>query len=167
MEKIKAFYRKHKEIILYLLFGAVTTVASLTACYLTLKLGVTFIHDENGEPNELLDILASTVQWIAGVAVAFVTNKKWVFTQADKGFASTVRQLLKFSGGRLATYFLEVGVNLGAIALFEALGYISVDVWGFSLTSRLWAKLISSVVIVITNYFISKLIVFRKRNTEK
>lgn len=166
MERIKAFYRKHKEIILYLLFGAVTTVASLTACYATLKLGVFFIHDENGEPTKLLDVLASTVQWIAGVTVAFITNKKWVFTNADKGFSPTLRQLLKFSGGRLITYFLEVGVNLGAISVFEAVDYTPVEFFGFSLTSRLWAKLISSVVIVITNYFISKLVVFKKRNTE-
>ena len=61
MERIKALYRKHKEIILYLLFGIITTVASLGACYLTLKLGVIFIHDENGEPTELLDIIGSKV----------------------------------------------------------------------------------------------------------
>ena len=116
MEKIKAFYRKHKQIILYLLFGALTTVVSLTTCYITLKIGVIFMHDENGEPTRLLDVLGSTFQWISGVTVAFITNKKWVFTEAEKGISSGARQFAKFASGRIVTYFLEVGVNLGAIA---------------------------------------------------
>ena len=163
MEKIKAFYRKHKQIILYLLFGALTTVVSLTTCYITLKIGVIFMHDENGEPTRLLDVLGSTFQWISGVTVAFITNKKWVFTEAEKGISSGARQFAKFASGRIVTYFLEVGVNLGAIALFNAVGYRAFTVLGIAVTSRLWAKLISSVIIVITNYFISKLIVFKNK----
>ena len=163
MEKIKAFYRKHKQIILYLLFGALTTVVSLTTCYITLKIGVIFMHDENGEPTRLLDVLGSTFQWISGVTVAFITNKKWVFTEAEKGISSGARQFAKFASGRIVTYFVEVGVNLGAIALFEAVGYRAFTVLGIAVTSRLWAKLISSVIIVITNYFISKLIVFKNK----
>ncbi len=167
MNKIKEFYRKHKEIILYLLFGAVTTVVSLTACFLTLKLGVLFIHDENGNPTELLDVLGSTVQWVSGVTVAFITNKIWVFTQAEKGASSTAKQLFKFAGGRVVTYFLEVAVNLGAIALFEGLGYNAFMLIGISVTARLWAKLISSFCVVVANYFISKLIVFRNKNRQE
>ena len=166
MERIKLFCKKHRQLILYLLFGAVTTVASLTACFLTLKLGVIFIHDENGEPTELLDVLGSTAQWIAGVTVAFFTNRKWVFTEAEHGAASTAKQLLKFAGGRVATYFLEVAVNLGAIAAFEALGYRTFEIFGISVTSRVWAKIISSFLVVVVNYFISKLIVFRNKDRE-
>ena len=59
MSKLKQFYSKHKQLILYLVFGFITTVASLFACYATLKIGVVFLHDENGEPTELLDILGS------------------------------------------------------------------------------------------------------------
>ena len=121
MNRLKEFYSRHKEIILYLLFGGVTTVVSLTTCFITLKLGVLFIHDENGAPTELLDILGSTMQWISGVTVAFITNKKWVFKQAESGAASTAVQFFKFAGGRVATYFLEAAVNLGIIALLEYL----------------------------------------------
>lgn len=163
MKKIKEFCEKHRQIILYLLFGLITTVASLTACFVTLKVGVIFIHDENGEPTQLLDILGSTVQWVSGVTVAFITNKKWVFTEAEKGTASTAKQLAKFAGGRVVTYFLEVGVNLGAIAVIGALGYRAFEVLGIFVTSRVWAKAISSIIVVIANYFISKLIVFKKK----
>ena len=166
MERIKALYRKHKVIILYLLFGIITTVASLGACYLTLKLGVIFIHDENGEPTELLDIIGSSVQWVVGVLVAFVTNKKWVFTGAERGVATTAKQLGKFAGGRVITYFVEVFVNLGAIALLEWLGYRAFALIGIEITARFWAKMISSVIVVVSNYFISKLIVFKNKRQE-
>ena len=169
MKKIKEIFIKHKEIILYLIFGFITTVVSLFACFVTLKVGVLFefLRDENGDPTELLDILGSTVQWISGVLVAFITNKKWVFTDAEKGRRQTVKQLLTFSGSRVITYFVEVAVNLGVIALFDGLGYkpftIPLIIISLSITSRVWAKVVSSVIVVISNYFISKLIVFKKK----
>ena len=64
-----------------------------------------------------VDILGSTSQWIVGVLVAFLTNKKWVFTDAEKGTKATFKQLGIFSGARVATYFLEVFINLIFIAL--------------------------------------------------
>ncbi|MBO7310740.1 MAG: GtrA family protein [Clostridia bacterium] len=167
MNRLKEFYSRHKEILLYLLFGGITTVVSLTTCFITLKVGVLFIHDENGAPTELLDVLGSTLQWIAGVTVAFITNKKWVFKQAERGAASAVTQFFKFAGGRVATYFLEVAVNLGIIALLEYLGYRAFEVLGFSVTVRLWAKVISSFGVVVANYFISKLIVFKSKGVQE
>ena len=170
MKNFKHLYIKHKEIILYLAFGLITTVVSLLACFATLKIGVVFLHDENGEPTELLDILGSTMQWISGVLVAFVTNKKWVFTNAERGAKQTVKQLLSFSGSRVVTYFVEVVVNLGVIALLELVGYKTITlplvIISIPLTSRIWAKGVSSVIVVISNYFISKLIVFRNKDTK-
>ena len=162
----RSFYQKHRELFLYMLFGLITTVVSLGACYATLKIGVVFIHDENGEPTELLDILASSTQWVSGVLVAFVTNKKWVFNSGVRENDSTLGQLGRFAGGRVATYFLEVAVNLGSIAAFEALGYVPFSLIGVEFTGRVWAKLISSVIIVISNYFLSKLFVFKKATSD-
>ena len=167
IEKIKKLYQKYKEIILYLVFGVITTVVSLAVCYVTLKIGVKFLHDEAGEPTELLDIIGSTTQWISGVLVAFFTNKKWVFTSAEKGVGATLKQLAIFSGARVGTYFIEVVINLGVIALFDLFGYVAPTLdlifLSIALTSRLWAKVISSIVVVVSNYFISKLVVFRKK----
>ena len=165
-EKIKLFAIRKKQLILYLLFGIITTVLSLAACYLTLKLGVRVWHDENGDPTALVDVLGSTSQWIVGVLVAFFTNKKWVFTEAKHGKIPTLKQLGIFSGSRIITYFLEVAINLGFIAFLEALHYsdIVLRLFGFEidLSVRFWAKIVSSIVIVVSNYFISKLMVFKK-----
>ena len=166
MEKIKSLYAKYEEIIKYLIFGVITTAASLVACALTLKFGVLIWHDEAGEPTEFLDILGSTTQWIVGVLVAFFTNKKWVFKNDEKGIRGTGVQLVKFAGARVLTYFLEVVINLGAIWAFDACGYKAPTLTLLSislvLSSRVWAKVISSILVVISNYFISKLLVFKK-----
>lgn len=167
MHKIKELIIKYKEIILYLFFGVVTTVVSLAACFATLKIGVLFIHDADGRPTELLDIIGSTVQWVVGVLVAFFTNKKWVFTDAEKGRAASIKQFFTFCGSRVATYFIEVVINLAVIALLEDLiGYeapvLNLIVVSFALSARFWAKVVSSVVVVVSNYFISKLLVFKK-----
>ncbi|MBO5903830.1 MAG: GtrA family protein, partial [Clostridia bacterium] len=167
MERIKKFYNNHKQLILYLVFGAITTVVSLAVCFLTLRIGVKFMHDEAGEPTEMLDVLGSTTQWVSGVLVAFITNRLWVFTDAEKGVKAGFKQLAVFSGSRVATYFVEVFINLGVIALFDGLGYtaptLNLIFFSLALTSRIWAKLISSIVVVISNYFISKLLVFKKK----
>ncbi len=169
MKKIEEIYEKYKEIILYLSFGMITTVVSLGVCYLTLKVGVRYIHDENGAPTELLDVLGSTTQWVSGVLVAFFTNRLFVFKDAERGFRAGCKQLAVFSGSRVGTYFLEVVINLGMIALLGALGYkaFTLSLFGLSVpfTDRFWAKMIGAVLVVVTNYFISKLFVFKKKKT--
>lgn len=171
MNKLKELYLKNKQIILYLFFGIVTTVVSLVACFLTLKIGVKFIHDGNGQPNELLDIIGSTTQWVSGVIVAFFTNKWWVFTDAEKGRRAGFKQFGVFASSRVGTYFLEVVINLVIIKLFELCGYVAVTLtlfkFGIELTSRFWAKIVSSILVVISNYYISKLLVFKKKKAEK
>ena len=170
MMKIKKFYEKHRELVRYLFFGIITTVVSLGVCYATLTTGVLFepLRDDVGEPTELLDIIGSVTQWISGVLVAFFTNKFWVFTNSEKGIKATAKQLATFSGARVATLFVEIIINLGVIAIFDALGYraptLNLIIISLTLTSRLWAKAVSSVVVVISNYFISKLWVFKKKN---
>ena len=148
-------------IILYLFFGVVTTVVSLAACFATLKIGVVFLNDGQGNPSPTLDVIGSSVQWVVGVLVAFITNKLWVFKGSERGAKSTAKQLGKFAAGRVFTYLLEVVTNLGIIALFGALGYRAFVFSGITLTSRVWAKAITSVIVVIANYVLSKLLVFK------
>jgi putative flippase GtrA len=44
---------------------------------------------------------------------------------------------------------------------------VSFYVMGIEISVRVWAKLISSVIVVISNYFISKLLVFRSKNSSE
>ena len=164
---------RHRQVLLYFALGSVITVCSLMACYLTLKFGTKLWHDEDGNPTAFVDVLGSTSQWLVALLLAFFTNKKWVFTKADHGVRVGIQQFGVFLGSRVVTYVLEVLLNLGLIALFEAAHYrnIGVSLFGdeIALSARLWAKLISSTTIVVANYFISKKIVFchRERNKAK
>lgn len=170
MKRLWKWIAQKKQLILYLIFGGVTTVCSLLACYLTLKFGVLIFHDEKGEPTAFLDVLGSTTQWIVGVVVAFVTNKRWVFVDAERGRRATVRQFGVFAGARAGTYVLEVVLNLTFIAVLEILHYRTptFPLFGqeIAISARLWAKALAAVAIVIANYFISKLFVFRRKKTE-
>lgn len=169
--KLKQLLIEKKHILLYILCGILTTVVSLLVCYVTVVGLSLIIHDGQGRPTALVDVLGSTTQWISGVLVAFFTNRAWVFTDAEKGREAAWRQLALFSGARLTTYFLEVGINLCAIALLSpwigenapVLNLVFVQV---TLEARLWAKIVSSVLVVIANYYISKLLVFRKKGKE-
>jgi len=171
-EKNKSFIDSHKQVILYFAFGIITTVCSLGACYATLKFGVMLpvFRTAQGEPNALLDIAGSTTQWITGVIVAFFTNKKWVFTDAPKGRSVALKQLMVFAFSRIGTYFLEAALNIAIIHLLALCGYKSFSIplvlFTFNVTSRIWGKVISSVTVVITNYFLSKSIVFKNRIKE-
>ena len=118
-ELVKRCVTSKEQMMLYFLFGIVTTVCSLLAWYVTLRIGVLFLYDENGDPTATLDVLGSTAQWVVGVVVAFITSKKWVFPEAAHGACAAVRQFTLFCSSRLLTYFLEVGINLGVIALLE------------------------------------------------
>jgi putative flippase GtrA len=165
---MKDFLKKYREIITYLVFGVITTAVSMGVYFAILMLAEHLggISPSSPEFNGVR-LVAQVLQWIAGVLVAFFTNKKWVFKNEEKGMSGTGVQLVKFAGARVMTYFLEVGVNLGAIALLDACGYNAPTLTLFSisivLSSRLWAKVISSVLVVISNYFISKLLVFVKK----
>lgn len=163
VKRLKDFYSKHKEIINYFVFGIITTVASLAAWYATISFGVLIMADETGDPTMLLDAIGSTVQWVVGVAVAFVTNKKFVFVDAERGVWVTIRQLTAFTGSRVLTYFMELFMNIGMIWVFESLGYVSFELLGFEVTERIWAKLLTAVVVVLTNYVVSKLFVFKRK----
>ena len=169
--KIKGFYKRNELVIRYLSFGLITTVVSLFICYVTVKAATLVWHDENGDPTQIADILGSVTQWISGVLVAFFTNKLWVFKQAEHGIKVTFKQLGVFSGARVGTFFLEAGVNLGIIWLLDDLLAIKAPVIPLGtaeieLGARVWAKIISSIIVVVTNYYISKLIVFKKKNCE-
>ena len=76
MEKIKELYIKYKEIINYLIFGVLTTVVSLIVYYLSV---FTFLNPENAFELQIANILS----WIAGVAFAYFTNRKFVFESKE------------------------------------------------------------------------------------
>ena len=124
---------KYREVILYLFFGACTTLVSLLSFWLFESV----LH--------VNALISNIISWVVSVTFAFVVNRLYVFDAAGQG---VLRQAVSFYGGRLATLGVE-----------ELIIYVFITRLGFP---AMLIKLIAQVIIIILNYVISKLIVFTK-----
>lgn len=129
------FYKAHKEVLLYLFFGGLTTLVSIVTFALFTGIG--------------MDALTANIpSWILAVLFAYVTNKIWVFDAPTHGVVALIKQMASFFAGRLATLGME-----------ELILYIFVTKLG------LWAmavKIAAQVAVIVGNYVISKILIFRK-----
>ena len=131
------FYQKNKEMLLYLLFGGLTTIVSIGSyAWVNVGLGI----------NELI---ANIISWIFAVTFAYVTNKIWVFQSKITGFFDVCREMTKFYGGRLFT----LGVEELLLFLFITLLH----------GNSVLVKFAAQIVILVLNYIISKIFVFRRK----
>lgn len=136
MEKIKQFIRTHFEGLSYLFFGGLTTVVNYLVYFPCLH----WLHWSAAVSN--------AVSWVVAVAFAFVTNKPFVFKSHDWSFRVVLAELVKFVGCRLGSGLLET------VILAITVDFLHMD-------GNLW-KVFTSVIVVLVNYFASKLLVFQK-----
>jgi putative flippase GtrA len=170
---LHALFDKHRELILYIIFGLTTTVINWLVYSLYVRVMPARAHglilpawlerllSESLNFDTRL-LLAGAVAWIIAVSVAFVTNKLWVFRSKSWNARRTVSEALTFFGGRLATGLLEIV----AVPALVGRGF-DAKLFG---VDGLPAKILISVVIVILNYILSKFISFRspeKDNTDR
>ena len=172
MEKIKALFKKHREIVTYLVFGVLTTLVGWVVYFGVMYIGKAAL----GIPSDVtsggkyfaLYSAAQVIQWVAAVLFAYFTNRKWVFTDADKN-APMLRQLGLFAAGRVATFGLDYVVTyFGTLALAAMLPSLN----SFAFIGREWnlneigAKVVAAVIVIIGNYIFSKLFVFKKKKEQ-
>ncbi len=127
------FWGRHREGLLYLFFGVLTTAVSWGSFYL-------FCY-----PLGMNELVANALSWIAAVLFAFFTNRTWVF--AAQG--NPVREMLLFFAARLSTLGIE-----------EALLFLFVTRLGLE---AMVIKIAGNLLVLVLNYVFSKLIVFRKK----
>lgn len=95
-----------------------------------------------------IDVTVSNLTSISvSILFAYVANKLVVFMRRSESASALALEFVKFVGSRLLTMALEVGL----VALFYYI--LGQDAW--------LGKLISQVLVIVANYFISKIIVFR------
>lgn len=141
MEKIKSLCIKYRELIVYVIVGGLTTLVSWAA-----KFAWNFIfYGGTAYPTEFQAVILSTVEWVAGVAFAYPTNRRFVFQSKDP---EIFKECIKFVLSRVSTYLLSVGLNV-------LLTWLGVNVYV--------TTIVAAVAVVIANYVISKLLVFRKK----
>lgn len=160
---MKNLFKKYREIIVYLVFGFITTAVSMGVYFAILLLAEHLggISPDTPEFN-VIRLVAQALQWIAGVLVAFFTNKKWVFNAGGTTKKETTRELSKFALGRVGTLGLDTALTFGTVWILNAMNYVPFR-FILTFTADLWSKIVASVVVIITNYIISKFIVFKKK----
>ena len=164
---MKNLFEKYREIIMYLIFGVLTTVIGF-GTYFLIMLGAEHLlsipmDNETSGTYIAVYMAAQIIQWVAAVLFAFFTNRKWVFTDADKSEGSMGRQLVLFAGSRVASFLLDLAVTYGLTLLLALWITEAPVILGISLTPGVIAKLVAAVLVIIANYVLSKLIVFTKK----
>ncbi len=133
LRPLAPFFGRHRELLLYLFFGVLTTAVSWGSFYLfyyILAIG---------------ELIANPLSWAAAVLFAFFTNRAWVFSSQG----ALVREMPLFFAARLATLVLEQGT----IFLFvTTLAYEAMAV-----------KILGNIAVLILNYLFSRLFVFKKK----
>ena len=93
-----------------------------------------------------LELISSNIiSWIVAVLFAYYTNKIFVFRSKSKSF----KEFVSFVGSRVITLLLDTALMLLFVNVINMNDLIS--------------KVIVQIVVIIGNYIISKLIVFKKR----
>ena len=137
---MKELFNKYKEIIMYLIFGVLTTVISLIVYY---ALTYTILNPNNSVYLQIANILS----WVAGVLFAYFTNRKYVLESKNE---NKLKEFTSFVGARVTTLILDMLIMGVGVSLLHGNDKI--------------LKLISQVLVIVGNYVLSKLIVFKKSN---
>lgn len=154
------FFKKHKEIILYVVFGIITTVLSwgLYALFANaLKMSV---------------FASSAVSWIIVITVAFITNKLFVFESKAFNLKVLLKEASSFLASRAATGVIEVfGVPLLEKTGFDNIFFSLVTKIGLKnslfFTPGIYSKAVLVFIVVLLNYVFSKLVVFKNKSHEE
>ncbi len=146
----EGFYKKNKSVLLYLFFGGLTTFVSIFTFWLAEVLIKTNLNVSLfGSLFSAKVVLTNTISWICAVLFAFFTNRIWVFNSPTKTWGEFFSQMIAFFGGRLATFLLETLI-------------LVVFISGFKL-NELVIKIIAQLAVLVSNYIISKFIVFKDK----
>ena len=124
--------------IVYGIVGVLTTAVSWLAAFI-LKL---FLNDQIAWQN----VVINTLSWAAAIAFAYPANRKYVFESKNQ---NVFRECIEFVGSRITTGVMEVAM------MSLTVNVMKLDFW--------ISKLLVSVIVIVANYVLSKLVVFKIR----
>lgn len=128
--------KKIKEIILYIFFGGIVTLVNVAVfVFLTEICNIQYM-------------IANIIAWVIAVAVAFVTNKVWVFESVSWKYPLWLKECYQFVMARLTTCIFDMGYMFVAVTVFD---------W-----NKTFSKIIANVFVIIANYVLSKFWIFKK-----
>ena len=136
-EKIVNLLDKYKNIILYAVFGVLTTSVNIVVYWVL------------AHPLAFSVMVSTIIAWIAAVLFAYLTNRKWVFHSQAKTSTAVIRELFSFFACRFATGIVVWGCMFFLVDLMHSNDVI--------------IKAGANVLVIILNYVASKLIIFKNK----
>ena len=133
---IKTLWKKHEEAMNYLFWGGVAFVLSVILFYLFANV------------MGLYEQIANILSWIICVIFTYLTNRFFVFKSKIKGLKRIGKEFSDFVTARILTLVME---NL---ILFVMIDLLTIH--------NMIAKLVGQFVVIVSNYILSKLWIFRK-----
>ncbi len=137
IRQLIGLFLKYKEVILYLVFGGLTTLVNIV-CYAVCARGF-----------HMGTLVSNGIAWVLSVLFAYVTNKIFVFESKTDSVREAVRELVSFIACRAGTGVLDMAVM-----------YVTVDMLGWY---DVLMKILSNIIVIILNFVFSKLVIFRKK----
>jgi putative flippase GtrA len=134
-------YYKNVEFWNYIIVGLLTTIV-----YILVK--NTLLINLFDVDNKLEVQIAVFISWFAAVAFAYYPNRRFVFESKSKKY---FKEIVLFFLGRLSTYILDVIITYAFQSLFGLAG-IALVIY----------NVVDQIVVMVGNYFISKIFVFKK-----
>ena len=134
MKKVKKIFLKYKSVILYILFGGLTTLVNIVVYFACSCL-------------KFSTAVSTITAWLLSVIFAYITNRKYVFGSKSQGVKSVFKEISNFFLSRLATGLLDLAVMLLFVDILEFNG--------------MFIKVISNMVVIVLNYVLSKFLVFK------
>ena len=132
--------KKYKDLILYAVFGLLTTLVNTAVYWLS------------AHPLGMPTVPSSIVAWFMAVLFAYLTNRRWVFHSEAETPAEIGREIVSFFLCRLATGVLDWGLM-----------WLLVDKLHLN---DLVMKLLVNALVILLNYVASKLLIFRRKKKE-
>ncbi len=140
MNKILDLYKKHKEIINYLIVGGLTTIVSMALFYGSTW---TFLNGNNAVELQIANVLS----WTGAVLFSYFANRTFVFESKNPNI---IKELTAFVSSRVLTLLLD----MGTMFVLSTLLYLNYNI----------AKIIAMVLVTVGNYVMSKIFVFKEKD---
>lgn len=147
---MKDFFKKHRELIIYIIVGGLTTVVNYI-----IHFGLRWFNANY--------YVALSGAWLGAVFFAYVANRIFVFESKTKGKAQ-IKEFALFFSARVFSYGLEMLISY----IFIDLAHADSIIWQPDFidmvipAGELIVKTVAQVVIVLSNYIFSKLVIFKK-----
>lgn len=138
MLNLKNIFIKYQSFLLYVIFGVLTTIVNIIVFFILYNM----LHTGHN--------IAYVVAWFWAVLFAYLTNRVWVFHSTSSTTADIVKEVWQFYLARVLTgiigyFILTFGVDL------------------LRQDANIW-NIIQNIFVIVSNFVLSKLIIFKKDN---